>query len=124
MIYQGLADTVVLLHITFVLFVVLGGLLVLRWRRVAWAHVPAALWGVAIEWTGWECPLTPLENWLRARGGQLGHAGGIVEHSLVPVLYPATLTRNDQLVLGAAVLVTNVLLYGQVIRRRSRTNPA
>ena len=77
-----------------------------------------------IEWTGWECPLTPLENWLRARGGQPGYAGGFVEHSLVPVLYPATLTRTDQLGLGAAVLVTNVLLYGLAIRRRSRTSPA
>ena len=83
MIYQGLADVVVLLHITFVLFVVLGGLLVLRWRRVAWAHVPAALWGVVIEWTGRECPLTPLENWLRARGGQPGYAGGFVEASRI-----------------------------------------
>ena len=123
-IYQGLADAVVLLHLTFVLFVVLGGLLVLRWRRVAWVHVPAALWGVVVEWTGWECPLTPLGNWLRAAGGEPGYAGGFVEHYLMPVLYPATLTRTDQLGLGAAVLAANVLVYGLAIRRRSRTDLA
>ncbi len=117
MLYQALADTVVLAHVAFVLFVVLGGLLARRWRRVAWVHVPAAMWGVLIEWVGWECPLTPLENWLRARGGESGYAGGFAGHCLVPVLYPAGLTRELQLALGALVLVVNLAMYWPVIRR-------
>ena len=120
MIYQVLADTVVVLHLTFVLFAVLGGLLVPRRRRLAWIHVPAASWGVVIEWTGGECPLTPLENWLRGAAARPGYRGGFVEHYLVPVLYPAALSRDDQLVLGAAVLVINALVYGEAVRRWSR----
>ena len=117
MLYQALADTVVLAHVAFVVFIIFGGLLVLRWRRLAWAHVPAAMWGVAIEWLGWECPLTPLENWLWAQGGERGYAGGFVEHYVVPLLYPASLTRELQLALGAFVLVINLAIYWLVIRR-------
>jgi len=118
-IYPVLADAIVLAHVAFVLFVVLGGILVLRWRRVAWAHAPAAMWGVLIELAGWECPLTPLENWLRARGGASGYAGGFAEHYLVPVLYPEGLTRELQLALGALALVVNLVIYWPMIRRRT-----
>ncbi|HQR47999.1 MAG TPA: DUF2784 domain-containing protein [Steroidobacteraceae bacterium] len=115
-----LADLVLLLHAAFVLFVVLGALLVLRWPRVAWAHVPAALWGACIEFAGWICPLTPLENHWRRLAGEEGYAGGFVEHYVFPVLYPDGLTRNAQLVLGALVLLINVAAYGWAIRRRRR----
>ena len=84
-----LADLVVILHLSFVLFVVFGGLLVLRWPRLAWVHLPAAAWGVAIEFTGGICPLTPLENWLREKAGEIGYADGFTEHYILPVLYPA-----------------------------------
>ncbi len=117
MLYQALADAVVLAHVAFVLFIVLGGLLVLRRPRLAWAHVPAALWGVVIELAGWECPLTPLENWLWARGGERGYAGGFAEHYLVSMLYPEGLTRELQLALGALALVVNLATYWLVIRR-------
>jgi len=113
-----LADAVVVLHLAFVGFVVLGGLLVLRWRRVAWAHVPAAVWGVAVEFAGWECPLTPLENWLRRQSGAAGYAGGFVEHHLLPILYPTTLTRELQIAMGGVALVVNLLIYGLALRRR------
>src|SRR5207253_3989710 len=93
MLYRLLADCVVLLHVAFVVFVVLGGFLTWRWRGVVWAHVPCALWGIAIEYGGWVCPLTPLENALRARAGLEGYAGGFVEHYVIPVLYPAGLSR-------------------------------
>lgn len=115
-----LADLVLLLHAAFVLFVVLGALLVLRWPRVAWVHVPAALWGACIEFAGWICPLTPLENHWRRLAGEEGYAGGFVEHYVFPVLYPDGLTRNAQLVLGALVLLINVVVYGWAIRRRRR----
>ena len=112
-----LADLVVVLHFAFVLFVVLGALLVLRWPKVAYLHVPAALWGALIEFTGWICPLTPLENSLRARAGEAGYQGGFVEHYILPALYPSALTRHIQLLLGAAVVLLNLVIYTYVLRR-------
>jgi len=114
------ADLVVLLHLAFVGYVVAGGLLVLRWPRTAWAHLPAAVWAAVLEWMGWICPLTPLENTLRARGGEAGYTGGFVEHYLLPVLYPADLTRQIQVGLGLLVVAINLVVYGLVIRRRRR----
>ena len=116
--FQIGADAVVVLHLCFVLFVLLGGLLALRWPRLTWVHVPAALWGVVIELGGWICPLTPLENALRQRGGSAGYHGGFVEHYILPVLYPAGLTRNWQLTLGAIALAANALVYGFIILGR------
>ena len=117
MLYRFLADAVVVIHFGFVLLVVAGGFLVLRWPRAAWIQLPAAVWGVIVEWAGWVCPLTPLENWLRARGGGAGYAGGFVEHYLLPVLYPASLTRGVQMLLGAAVLASNLVAYALVLMR-------
>jgi hypothetical protein len=113
------ADLVALIHFAFVLFVVLGGLLALRWRRVIWVHLPAAVWGALIELTGGVCPLTPLENWLRHKAGGLGFSGGFIEHYLIPVLYPAGLTRPTQIGLGLAVIVVNVALYLWIFVRSS-----
>jgi Protein of Unknown function (DUF2784) len=115
---SALADLVVVLHFAFVLFVVLGGLLVLRWPSIAWVHVPAAAWGTIVELTGWICPLTPLENWLRQRGGAHAYRGDFVGRYVVPALYPEGLTREIQLMLGVAVVVLNALIYTVVIRRR------
>ncbi len=123
MIYRALADLVLVVHLAFVLFVVLGGLLVLRWPRLAWLHVPAAVWGVLIEYTGWICPLTPLENSLRERGGGAGYSGGFLEHYIQPVLYPAGLTRGTQIVLGSLALLVNLTAYGVVVARRGRFRP-
>ncbi len=117
MIYGALADFVVVVHVAFVVFVVLGGLLVLRRPVLAWLHLPAAVWGVLIEFRGWVCPLTPLENALRVRGGEAGYTGGFIEHYLLPALYPTGLTRNIQLVLGSLVLGINLALYAMVIAR-------
>ncbi len=116
-----LAEIVVGFHVGFVLFVVLGGLLVLRWPRVAWVHLPAAAWGALIEFAGWICPLTPLENRLRRASGTAEYAGGFVEHYLLPVLYPAGLTRGVQYVLGACVVVVNAAVYWWVFRRLRRS---
>ncbi len=120
MIYRALADLVLVVHLGFVLFVVLGGLLVLRWPRTAWLHVPAAIWGVLIEYTGWICPLTPLENSFRARGGEADYTGGFIEHYIQPLLYPAGLTRSTQMVLGSLALVLNLTAYAIVISRMRR----
>jgi len=116
--YRVLAEAVVLAHFAFVLFVAMGGLLVLKWRRIAWVHVPAAVWGVVVEFSGWVCPLTPLEVCLRAKAGGDVYAGGFVEHYIVPVLYPALLSRNLQWALGAAALVVNGFIYWRVCRAR------
>ena len=118
--YHALANLVVLLHLAFVVFALLGGFLVLRWRRVAWAHMPAVLWAGLMEFAGWICPLTPLENWLRGRGGGIGYGSDFVEHYIMPVLYPAALTRGLQIVLGLLVLSINGAVYGLVLLRRNR----
>lgn len=115
--YRILADLVVGVHALFVAFVVLGGLLALRWPRVIFLHLPAAAYGALIEFYGWICPLTPLEKSLRAAAGEAGYEGGFIEHYLLPVLYPAALTREVQLVLGTAVIVVNVVIYALVLRR-------
>ena len=120
MFFRGAADLVLVVHLAFVLFVVLGGLLALRWRRVAWVHVPVALYGATIEFLGFVCPLTPLEVWLRRRGGEAGYEGGFIEHYIVAVLYPSGPTREIQLVLGMAVLVLNGIVYLVWWRRRRR----
>jgi hypothetical protein len=116
-----LADTLVVLHLLFVVFVVLGGLLVLRWPWLAWAHVPAAVWGAAIELTGGVCPLTPLEQELRRRAGEASYQGDFVGHHLLPVLYPAGLTRTAQVGLAALVIGVNLAIYAVVLRRRRST---
>ncbi len=116
--YRLLADFVVLVHFAFVVFVVAGALLVIRWRRLAWIHIPVAAWGALIEFGGWICPLTPLENWLRRQGGAAGFSGGFVEHYIIPVLYPGNLTRGTQIALGIAVLTLNGGIYGWLLWRR------
>jgi len=120
MIYRWLADAVVVLHICFVGFVVLGGFLLRRWPKLIYVHLPAAVWGVLIEFAGWICPLTPLENSLRARGGQAGYEGGFIEHYLLPILYPGGLSRNIQLVLGLFALAMNAVAYTLYFRSRKR----
>lgn len=113
-----LADAVVVVHLLFIVFAVLGGALLLRWPRLVWLHLPAACWGAYVEFSGRICPLTPLENTLRERAGQAGYQGGFVEHYLLPVIYPAGLTRDTQLVLGAIVVGLNVAFYARWLRRR------
>jgi hypothetical protein len=115
-----LANAVLVAHFIFVLFVVLGGLLVLRWPKAAFLHLPAAVWGVAIEYTGGICPLTPLENALRARAGERGYEGDFVARYLLPVLYPDGLTREAQIVLGSLALLFNVVVYSIAWRRQRR----
>lgn len=112
--YGLLADFVLLLHFGFVVFVVAGGLLVLRWPRVAWIHLPCAVWGAFVELTGWICPLTPLENRLRQAAGDAAFEGGFIEHYVIPLLYPGNLTRGVQMTLGLLVILANVLVYARV----------
>jgi len=116
--YRILADLVVGLHFVFVVFVVVGGLLVLRWPKLAYLHIPAVVYGAAIEFAGWICPLTPLENSLRRQAGEAGYSTGFVEHYLLPVLYPSALTRDIQVLLGVVVIGINLSIYIHVFRRR------
>ena len=111
------ADIVVLVHLAFILFVAAGGLLVLRWPRLAWMHVPAIIWGALIEFAGWLCPLTPLENRLRAAAGEAAYAGGFIDRYIMPIVYPAGLTRGMQLGLGVAVIGVNLVIYGRLALR-------
>lgn len=120
MMYPLLADLVLIVHLTFVVFVLCGGLLVLRWRWIAWLHLPAAAWGAVVEFTGWICPLTPLENWLRVQGGEVGYEQDFVARYLLPLLYPGDLTRDLQLLLGSVVVVLNAALYWWLWRIKVR----
>ncbi|MBI5751547.1 MAG: DUF2784 domain-containing protein [Hydrogenophilales bacterium] len=120
MLFRALADSVLVLHLLFIVFVLAGGLLAFRWPRLVWVHLPAALWGAAIEAAGWICPLTPLENHFRQFAGEAGYAGGFIEHYLLAIVYPAGLTREIQMGLGFAVLALNLLVYGVWWLRRRR----
>lgn len=120
---RAAADAVLLLHLAFILFAVLGAALVLRWPRLAWLHLPAALWAVGIELAGAICPLTHLENALRERAGQQGYAGGFIEHYLLPVIYPAGLTPAVQYLLAGVVLAVNFAAYAWLWRRRRLRRP-
>jgi len=114
----ALADLVVVLHLAFIVFAVGGGLLALRWPRVVWVHLPAVAWGLFVEVAGRPCPLTFLENALRRAGGDAGYAGDFVARYVMPVVYPAALTRELQLALAAGLLLANALAYAVVWRRR------
>lgn len=112
------ADIVIILHTAFVLFVLLGGLAVLRWRCLAWLHIPAAMWGVIIELSGWICPLTYLENHLRRMGGEAGYSMSFIERYLEPIVYPLGLTRHTQLLFGLSALFLNLAVYIWLWRNR------
>ncbi len=120
MLYHLLANTLVVVHLAFVGFVVLGSLLVLRWPRVMWAHLPAALWGTIIEFGGFVCPLTPLENYFRQRAGLAEYSTGFIERYLLPLLYPAQLTRGAEIVIGIGVIAINLYVYAWVFPRWKR----
>lgn len=112
-----LADVVLLMHLAFVLFVLFGGLLALKWRNTIWFHLPAAAWGAFIEFSGWICPLTPLENWLREQGGAQVYEGDFLGHYLLALLYPDHLTPTVQVGLGIVVLLLNLVMYGWLWKR-------
>jgi len=118
-----LADAVVVLHLAFVLFAVAGGLLALRWRWMPWVHLPALGWAALVEFSGRTCPLTPLEQRLRALAGEGRYSGGFIEHYLLPLLYPHGLTPELQWLLGAGLIVVNLAAYWLVWRTRPRRRP-
>ena len=118
--YQSLADAVLLVHLGFVFFVVIGGVAVLRWRRLAWVHLPAVMWAVLIEYAGWVCPLTPLENALRQAGGAAAYAGGCIDHYVSVLLYPPGLTPGLQVVLGSLLLLLNTVVYVRLARQKKK----
>ena len=120
MLHRVLADLALVLHAAFVAFAIAGALLALRWHWIPWLHLPAVAWGAVVEFTGWICPLTPLENALRSAGGSAGYSGSFLEHYIFPLLYSTTLTRDDQLLLGVALLLINVATYAFVVHRIQR----
>lgn len=125
MIYRWLADGVVVFHGIFVAFVMLGAFLALKWRWLVWLHVPAAIWGVLIEYANWICPLTPVENSLRMRAGQSGYSGDFIQHYLLQALYPSGLTIETRWILGTIALAVNVVAYALLIRLSVvRTRPS
>lgn len=116
MAYNLAATSIAILHFAFILFVFLGGLLVLRWPKLAWVHVPAAVWGVLIEFFGWWCPLTKWENYLLRQAGRAGYDTGFVAHYIMPIIYPPGLTRGMEIAIGVIALVINVSVYVRLFR--------
>jgi hypothetical protein len=114
--YQLAASAIALLHLAFIIFVIAGGLAVLKWPKLMWIHLPAATWGVLIEFFGWYCPLTTWENQLLRQAGRAGYDGGFVAHYIMPVIYPAGLTRGHEIVIGLIVLAVNLVIYVRVFR--------
>lgn len=114
------ADLLVALHLVFILFVVFGGLLVLRWRWVAWLHLPAVVWGALIEFNHWVCPLTPLENRLREWAGEVGYTHSFIEEYIAPIVYPIGLTPHIQIYLGVGVIAINLVIYAALLSLRAR----
>jgi hypothetical protein len=119
-VYTFLADLLVLVHFAFIVFVIAGGLLVLKWPVLAWVHIPAAVWGALIEFRRWICPLTPLENQLRELAGERSYSGDFIEHYLLEIMYPEGLTADVQMILGSIVVLLNLLIYTAVWSRRTR----
>ena len=119
--YRLAADLTLLLHLLFIIFVLFGGLLCLHRIRWAWLHLPAMVWGVWVEWAGWICPLTPLENHFRHLASNQGYREGFVEHYLVPLIYPGQLTVSLQWILGSLVLIINVFVYLYVFQKKAKT---
>ena len=117
MLYHLLADTALVIHFAFIIFVVFGGIFVIWWRKVIWLHIPAVMWGALIEFAGWTCPLTPLENRFRVKGGQAGYPGGFIEEYILPVIYPAGLTREIQIILGLLVITVNLVIYLNIFHK-------
>lgn len=116
--FSLLADLIVIIHFLFILFVIFGGLLVLHKRSWAWLHIPAAVWGAIVEFTGWICPLTPLENWLRLQGGGPAYTSGFIERYVVSIIYPSFLTSSRQIILGLGVIMINGAIYGWIMWQR------
>jgi len=117
--YRLLADSVLLVHLAFIVFVVAGGFVVLRRPKLAWLHLPAAVWGALIEFFGWICPLTPLENYFLLKGGEAGYTEGFLERYLAPVIYPDGLTPAMQILFGATVAAINGFVYFRLWKKRT-----
>ena len=121
MIYSFLADLLVVFHLVFILYVIAGALLIFKWPKTLWLHLPSCFWGMTVEFTGWICPLTPWEIQLRRLAGEEGYTGSFIEQYLIPIIYPIGLTREVQMVLGGTVLIVNLSLYTLIlIKRRKR----
>jgi len=114
------ADILLLVHLGFIVFVILGGFMLLKWRWVIFMHLPALIWAVLLEFQGWLCPLTPVEQTLRQMAGQQGYAGSFIQHYILPVIYPAVLEENIQFMLGALLIFINVTIYLWVFLRHDR----
>jgi len=120
MIYFILADLVLIMHLMFIIFVIFGGILVLKWHSIIWFHIPSAIWGILIEFKGWICPLTYLENYLRETVDTTKYSGDFIQHYLTPVIYPSLLTIEIQYLLGITVFLVNLIIYSMVWRHRKK----
>jgi hypothetical protein len=119
-VYNILADAIVVIHLLFIIFVICGGLLVIRWPRMAFLHLPAAIWGALIEIFNWICPLTPLENHFLSLAGKSTYEGDFIVRHLIPVIYPGNLTMNIQHILGGVVIFINIIFYAITLRKHTK----
>ena len=124
MIYSFLADLLVVFHLVFILYVIAGALLIFKWPKTLWLHLPSCFWGMTVEFIGWICPLTTWEIQLRRLAGEEGYTRSFIEHYLIPIIYPSGLNREIQMLMGSIVLIVNLSLYTLIlIKRRKRKTP-
>ena len=124
MIYSFLADLLVVFHLVFILYGIAGAMLIFKWPKTIWLHLPSCFWGMTVEFTGWICPLTPWEIQLRRLAGEEGYTESFIEHYLILIIYPSGLNREIQMLLGSIVLIVNLSLYTLIlIKRRKRKTP-
>ncbi len=115
MLYSFAADTLLIVHLLFIFFVIFGGLLLFKWHGLFSLHLAAVVWGVLVEFNHWICPLTHWENALRRAAGETGYESGFVEYYLVPLIYPTELTNDHQLILGSLVIAINIVIYSWLL---------
>jgi hypothetical protein len=120
--YSVAADALVIAHLAFIMFVMLGGLLLLKWPRLIYLHLPAVAWGTLVELRGWLCPLTPLEQHYRTLAGETGYSDSFVQHYLLPLIYPAGLTRDVQTLLAMCVITINLVIYAVIYVKYQRNS--
>ena len=115
--YEIAADLILIIHFTFVLFVVFGALLIFVSIKIVFIHIPAVIWGSYIELTNSICPLTYLENWFLHKANLTTYSEGFIQNYLVPIVYPMNLTKDLQIYLGIALIVLNIIVYVLIINK-------
>ena len=109
--YEFLAKIVLLIHLLFIFFVVLGAFSYLISTKLLYLHLLALCWAVYIEFTSSICPLTYIENWLLIQDQASFYDDGFIENYILRIIYPEGINSNIQMILGFILITLNILFY-------------